>query len=157
MLGLPRSGTAWLANWLTTDTTLCLHDPFQRLPEDWPSDERRLGISCTGAYLFPKWLEQQTCPVAVIERDPSACDESLAELGLPSTSGLPAALARVQGRRWRFEDIWQEDTARELRSYLLPREAFDPLRYRLLRDLRVETTKFTADTDVLAELVNRYT
>ena len=28
VLALPRSGTTWLANLLTTDTTLCRHDPF---------------------------------------------------------------------------------------------------------------------------------
>ena len=27
VFALPRSGTAWLANWLTTDRSLCLHDP----------------------------------------------------------------------------------------------------------------------------------
>jgi hypothetical protein len=61
---------ARLANWLTTDRTLCLHDPFSRqLPEHWPRDHRRRGISCTGAYLLPGWLAQQRCPVFVIERD----------------------------------------------------------------------------------------
>jgi hypothetical protein len=54
VLGLPRSATTWLANWLTTDRSLCLHDPFAKtLPEQWDAGGKRLGISCTGAYLMP--------------------------------------------------------------------------------------------------------
>lgn len=156
VLGLPRSGTAWLANWLTTDTTLCLHDPFNALPEDWPRDARTFGVSCTGAYLLPKWLEAQECPVAVIERDPEECAASLRANGLPGLAGLPEALARVSGRRWRFEDLWIEEKARELWAFLLPDVPFDALRYRLLRELRVTTTICTADMDVTAEVIKRY-
>ena len=28
VIGLPRSRTTWMANWLTTTDTLCLHDPL---------------------------------------------------------------------------------------------------------------------------------
>ena len=28
VVGLPRSGTAWLANWFTTERAMCWHEPL---------------------------------------------------------------------------------------------------------------------------------
>ena len=157
LLGLPRSGTTWAANWLTTDRSLCLHDPFQQLPERWQRDHRRFGVSCTGSFHWlPKWLAGQRCPVAVIERDASACDASLAAMGLPPTDEMGASLAAVQGRRLAFDDLWNEASAKALWKYLLPGIAFDPLLYRLLRDMRIASKTWAADTNTLAELTRRY-
>lgn len=157
VFALPRSGTAWLANWLTTDRSLCLHDPFAvSMPEHWES-KGRFGIACTGSYLFPKWLHTLDCPVAVIERDPLECNASLRANGLPeNVMHLKRALDATDGRRWRFADLWNEDKARELWAFLLPAVKFDAQRYRLLRSLHVETKSRTADMDVLAELLERY-
>lgn len=139
VLGLPRSGTTWLANWLTTEHSLCLHDPFaSHLPEDIRGDGRRMGVSCTGMYLMPALLHSQRCPVAVIERPVSACDASLDRLGLPSAAPLRRHLEAVEGRRWSFESLWDECEARRLWVYLLPGIPFDRLRYRLLREMRIE-------------------
>lgn len=155
VLGLPRSGTTWLANWLTTDRTLCLHDPFQRaLPEVWDAGGKRLGVSCTGAYLLPGWLESQSCPVAIVERDPVECDASLARMGLGSTWPLRAAFRRAKGRR--FQNIWDEANARELWEYLLPGIPFDAARYRLLRGFNVQPQDWTPDMEVMREAVKRY-
>jgi len=158
VFGLPRSGTAWLANWLTTDKSLCLHDPFAAsMPEHWEAGGKRLGISCTGSYLFPRWVGALDCPVAVIERDPDECAASLRAIGLPDdVAPLERALRAVQGRRWHFADLWDEDKARELWGFLLPHVPFDAQRHRLLLDMRVETKSRTADMDVLAELLKRY-
>ena len=158
VFALPRSGTAWLANWLTTEQSLCLHDPFAvAMPEHWDAGGKRLGISCTGSYLFPKWLHSLDCPVAVIERDPMECAASLRANGLPDDVGpLKRALDAVQGRRFSFSDLWNEVKARELWGFLRPGVPFDASRYRLLRSLHVETKSRTADMDVLAELLKRY-
>jgi hypothetical protein len=157
VLGLPRSGTTWCANWLTTDTTLCLHDPFRFLPEQWPRDGRTFGVSCTGGFLMPKWLTAQTCPIAVIERDPADCDASLARMGLGAVGLLAPELARVPARRWRFTDLWNEEQARDLWAFLLPDVRFDAVRYRLLRDMQVQPhpRTWTPDADVLRTLRTR--
>jgi hypothetical protein len=157
VLGLPRSGTTWLANWLTTERSVCLHDPFRFLPEQWPRDGRRFGVSCTGGYLMPKWLDRQECPIAVIERDPADCDASLARMGLGKVGVLAPELARVDGRRWRFADLWNEDRAHDLWAFLLPGVPFDALRYRLLRDMQVQPHPRTwqPDAQVLRELAVR--
>lgn len=155
VLGLPRSGTTWLANWLTTESSLCLHDPFAvGMPDSWPADERRRGISCTGAWLMPHWLGEYTCPIAVIERDPASCDRSLAQLGLPPTSALIELFEQAPGRRFAFESLWDEDGARALWDYLLPAQPFDPLRYRLLRAMHVQPTDpGKVDMDTVQHLV----
>ena len=157
VLGLPRSGTTWLANWLTTDTTVCLHDPFAHgLPETWERNGKTLGISCTGAYLFPAFIAAQSCPVAVIQRGPEECSKSLAGIGMePITEAMQRALAKVEARRWEFGEIWQEGKARELWSYLLPAVPFDAQRYRLLSEMQIQPHlgKWIADPQVLNQLV----
>ena len=158
VLGLPRSGTTWLSNWLTTDRTLCLHDPFSRaLPERWPKDHRRRGISCTGAYMLPKWLAKQHCPTVVITRDRAACDASLAKMGLPAiTDDMVAALDAVQAPRVAFADLWNEAAAMRLWKRLVPGVAFDAPRYRQLRELNVQERNWTPDWNVMREVVKRY-
>lgn len=158
VVGLPRSGTTWLANWLTTDRSLCLHDPFSNsLPETWDAGDKRLGISCTGAYLMPGWLESLSCPLVVIERDPAACDVSLQAMGLPTTWPLLRSFKAAKGRRWRFDDIWDEVKARELWAFLLPGIAFNAPRYRLLREMHVQPhmDKWKPDPAIVAELQRR--
>lgn len=139
VLGLPRSATTWLANWLTTDRSLCLHDPFAHgLPETWPRDHRLRGIACTGAAMMPHWLGGYACPIAVIVRESEDCDRSLYRLGLPDTGLVQVALNESPGKRFAFDDLWSEHSARELWCYLLPSVPFDELRYRLLRDMNVQ-------------------
>src|SRR5262245_11295408 len=62
--GLPRSRTAWLANWLTTDTSLCLHDV--RYSKTLLQGGRRVGFAgpelldqsneILGAHPQSRWL-----------------------------------------------------------------------------------------------------
>jgi hypothetical protein len=156
VIGLPRSATTWLSNWLTTDTTLCLHDPFaEALPQQWDAGGKRLGISCTGAYLMPDWFNAQDCPVAIIERDHADCSASLAQYGLlPITLHMRRMLGLANGRRFAFADLWNEARARELWTYLLPGIAFDAMRYRLLSAMQVQPhpAKVRVDFEVLQQL-----
>ena len=86
VLGGPRSATTWAANWLTTDTTICLHDPL--LEYDIGKLNRitfpgkRLGISCTSAMLYPDWINATKCPKVILIRDVKDINRSLRELGL---------------------------------------------------------------------------
>lgn len=158
VVGLPRSGTTWLANWLTTDRSLCLHDPFaQGLPENWPIDERRRGISCTGAYVLGDWLDRQECPVAVIQRPLHECNQSLSRMGWPHVSHLRRLLNKTEGRRWQYADLWNEEKARDLWAFLLPSIPFDALRYRQLRLMQVQPymPRWSMVEGVLEEMTRR--
>lgn len=140
VLALPRSGTAWIANWLTTYATLCLHDPFSGgLPETWPQDQRKRGIACTVSALMPRWLSKHNCPIAVIDRDYRECDASMQALGMPDTAAFRDAVANIPGERFAFDALFEdEDAARALWAYLLRDVPFDSIRYRMLRDLQVQ-------------------
>lgn len=155
VVGLPRSGTTWIANWLTTDRSLCLHDPFALgMPEAWPRDGRLRGISCTAGALMQKWLSGYNCPIAVIDRSPVDCDQSLAKLGLPDTSVYAHRLLKTQGRRFAFDALWNEGAASELWSFLLPSIPFDRLRYRLLHNMQVQPKRHDEfDANVMRRLV----
>ena len=65
--GYPRSGTAWVANLLTTDRTSCLHEGSV-VPniEAWLHTTPNAGISCPSAALFG-WVGNYR--VLKIERD----------------------------------------------------------------------------------------
>lgn len=139
VLGYPRSGTTWIANWLTTDRTLCLHDPFSHgAPETWPRDGRFRGISCTGAYVMPDWLGGYDCPIAVIDRDVDDCERSLRAIGMPDCRAVLPTLAAARGRRFAFDDLWHADGAAALWDFLLPEIPFDALRYELLQSMQVQ-------------------
>ena len=156
--GLPRSGTTWVSNWLTAGDVLCLHDPFELgLPEDWPRDHRRLGISCTGAVLFPRWVAAQGCPVAVIERPKAARDASLSRLGLHGILALELLLDSLPGRRFAFDQLWREDGARALQEFLLPGVPFDAIRYRELvrANAQPEPSQIFVDASVCPEMLRR--
>ena len=100
VLGGPRSGTTWAANWLTTDTTFCLHDPLLeytvRQLNNRHIPNRRLGISCTASILFPEWVNAQKCPKIFLYRDIEEINQSLARLGLVELEKLKH-LGRIDG------------------------------------------------------------
>lgn len=157
VLGLPRSATTWLANWLTTEHSLCLHDPFSfGMPAAWPIDHRKRGISCTAAYLMRGWLDHYECPTAIIERDPAACDASLDAMGLPGTAPIYRLFHQAEGRRFAFEALWHEDGARELWDFLLPHVPFDALRYRLLQEMQIQPHlgKWMPDLSTMTSLID---
>lgn len=143
LIGLPRSGTTWAANWLTEGGALCLHDP---LAEYTPAEllaldpGRPWGIACTGAWAFPELLAALTCPVVIVGRDLRAVAASLASAGLPP---LPECLLprfrAAKGTRVPFSDLWTEEGAANIWRTLRPGRPFDAARYRLLRGWRVET------------------
>jgi hypothetical protein len=159
--GLPRSATTWLAVLLTTDRSLCLHDPFSLgWPDKWERDGRRFGISCTGIYLMPEILGRQDCPVAIIERDPDDCRASLDLMGFKDAQvdKLKAMLDRAEGLRFRFDDLWSEEKIQELWAFLVPGLPFDKLRYRQLAQMQIQPhmRKWRPDANVLADLQRSY-
>ncbi len=89
VLGGPRSATTWLANLLTTDETICLHDPLLEHTSvqlellKFPG-KRLVGISDTAALLFGDWLAKKI----VLWRDPIHINKAIAALGLREIDAL---------------------------------------------------------------------
>lgn len=162
VLGGPRSATTWAANWLTTDGTICLHDPLleyriehlQRLT--FPG--KRLGISCTSAMLYPDWVNAQSCPKVVLHRPVKDINRSLRELGLVELipAKHEARLAAVEDAlHVPYEHLFVPTGGAAIARHLgVP---FDAARHNLLLQMRVEPMwrRLNIGKDAAAQLVKR--
>lgn len=105
----PRCGTAWAANWLTTDTTHCIHDPiakFTHLELDGLTSAKRLGVACTGLGMFPEWLNSHPARKVILHRDPDDIAQSLDRLGFDM---LPFPyLSKIEGMHVPWTDLWNK-------------------------------------------------
>lgn len=163
VLGGPRSGTTWAANWLTTDTTLCLHDPLleypiERLQRLNPASGKRVGISCTSALLYPDWVNAQRCPKLVLFREVADINRSLRELGLVELieSRHLKRLNNIQGAmivpyEYMFTHVGAAVIAKHLRV------PFDAERHHNLLQMRVEPMfkRLSIGREAVTQLIER--
>lgn len=140
VVGLPRSGTTWAANWLTTATTLCVHDPLRLAPlADWDAclaaPGRLAGVSCTGAWFWPDRLSAHPARKLILHRPRAEVEASLQRLGLPMPPH-PARLDRVEGLHVEWSGLFDPAIAARLWDHLtgLP---FDVERHAVLREMVV--------------------
>ncbi len=107
VIGLPRSGTAWAANWLTTDTTLCLHDPLAKYHHtelDGLVSDKRIGVACTGLWMVPEWVNAHPAKKVILHRPIEAINQSLDGVGLPPVGYID--LGRLDGLHVDYEAMW---------------------------------------------------
>lgn len=140
--GLPRSGTTWVANWLTTDDTMCIHDPLYKYgldQLDTIETNKRLGISCTGIWRFPKFLKAHPARKLIIHRLLDEVNDSLAnEMGVPTIGEADAeSLSSIYGMHVFFPDLFNPVIAKEIYEYLLEKP-FDAERYTYLVEMNVQ-------------------
>ncbi len=141
VLGAPRSGTTWASNWLTTEKTLCLHDPLlihaETELDDIPCD-RLLGISCTALPLHADFVNAHPAPKVIVHRSREAIDQSLVAIGLTRLRAhWDGALNRLEGMHVDYRSLFQPKPARDIFEYLthLP---FDEARHRQLSEMYIE-------------------
>lgn len=140
LLAAPRSATAWASNWLTTDRTLCLHDPLAR----WSLDEldkrwfknRVLGIACTASALLPN-INEHVSRKVILHRDPREVRESMEQLGIPGDYDFKA-LDRIEGRHYDWQQLFDDPAS--IYEFLL-RLPFDAERHAELTALNVQNTR----------------
>ncbi len=147
VLGGPRSATTWAANWLTTDTTLCLHDPLVeytlRNLDRLTIPGKEIGISCTSTLLFPEWFVKHPARKILLYRDTEEINTALDALGLARLD-MPAHNARVQVavkagvELWHWDAILDRASAGTIWKHLLPRVPFDVYRHDLLLQFNVQ-------------------
>lgn len=140
VLGAPRSGTAWCSNWLTTETSLCLHDPlFHHSLDEWDGIpcNRRLGVACTGVAMFSGFLKNHPARKVVLHRDLDEVNLSLYQMGLPvlDVSVWTRALNAVDGLHVDWRNLWE--SPRAIWEQLMD-APFDLARHRLLTRLNVQ-------------------
>lgn len=149
VFGLPRSGTSWVANWLSSGKLLCVHDPYEwcRSYNDYHNWEQTTscGISCTGGWLFDGWLLD--VPTILLERPIAEVQASLLKLGLP-------ILRKDQIDRWHslpwervtLQQLMDPDRARDIWTFLR-KHHFDLARHAQLRKFNV-----TPSIDVIKQI-----
>jgi hypothetical protein len=159
LLAPPRSGTTWAANWLTTDTTLCLHDPLytKHYTElDSLKTGKTLGISCTGLAYFPEWVNKHPAKKIVLHRDINEVEESLEKIGL--LMALPDVnyiinLESIDAIHLPWTDLF--DNPKFIYETLLERP-FDAERHLLLKEITMQPNFgcVTVGHDVTRRLVS---
>lgn len=157
IIGLPRSATTWAANWLTTDTTHCYHDPLYTTHyEDWDGlaiPDVWTGVSCTGIWRWPDWVNGHPSRKLILHRELGEVNHSLLEIGLPPLSvDCQDILDRVIGLHVPFSDVFDPEKARDLWEYLSP-TPFNPARHREL--VKVEMQPQFSSLSVGEEVTRR--
>lgn len=139
VIAAARSATTWCANWLTTDTTLCLHDPLWKTHySEWDAIQstHTLGISCTGIALFPEWVNQHPARKVVLHRDAGEINASLEKIGLPPLAQIWCErLESIQGMHCHWEDVFERP--QRIYEHLLQRP-MDWERHALLKEIRMQ-------------------
>lgn len=142
VLGGPRSATTWLSNLLTTDETLCLHDPMLEysLPQlnTLSVPGKLLGVSCTSLIMWPDWVAAQHCPKILLWRDVGEINKSLDALGLqrldPGKHAMRMGL--IEAPVYHYAEIFKMNVARKICKHLgVP---FCPYRFNALVNMRIE-------------------
>lgn len=154
VIGLPRSGTAWAANWLTTDTTICLHDPEIRWNVDaLDGSPERIGIASTSLWTRQNWLNRHPARKVILRRDPAQVVESLERLGFSGLS-MPS-LDGIDGLHVPWSDLW--DNPQPIWEHLTD-APFNAGRHALLKELNVQVDfdRVIVDRTVAARYLGKF-
>lgn len=150
ILGAPRSGTAWAANWLTTERTLCLHDMlFTHTVEelDELACKRVMGLADTGLMFFPDWLASHPSKKVILHRDPKEITTSLKRAGMEAMRfDWRAKLNDINGMHIDWKVLFEGPEI--IHHYLFGKEhAFDQERHAILAKLNVQADFEKIDPD----------
>lgn len=145
VIGLPRSGTTWAANWLTYGGEICVHDPLYHTHYNgWTHAYD--AVSCTGIYQWPEFVAAQTCPVLVLHRPIGQIKASLMEFDTRAGGWwLPwdaeDQLRDITGpniRHARWTDLFDAAPASQIWRFLEMPSQFDVRRHEQLVRMRME-------------------
>lgn len=141
ILSAPRSASTWAANWLTTERTLCLHDPVLEVDVDALDAiqaDRPLGIACTAMALLPDLVNAHPARKVVVHRELAEVNLSLESIGLTRLGPLwTRALDHVVGVHIDYQDLFDPWAARPVYEFLTG-HPFDVARHAQLRAMYVE-------------------
>lgn len=144
VIGAARSGTTWAANWLTTEHTLCLHDPLfsYRYDElDSIPHDRPLGVSCTGLWAHPVFVNAHPARKLILHRDAGEINASLRRIGLPECRDLTSELNGLWGGEkvyhCQWDQLFHEGSARLIWEHLTDSIPFDVVRWRALKEFEI--------------------
>lgn len=148
VVSLPRSGSTWISNWLTTDTSFCLHDPLRLMHySQWDDDTKHLphgtfdhvGVACTAIRCFPEFLNNHPAKKLVIHRDLDDVNKSLKAIGWQPIKDDRAAenLYQLDGMHIHYNELFTPDGAEAVWAYVLERR-FCEARYRAAVEINMQ-------------------
>lgn len=156
LLAVPRCGTTWAANWLTTDKTLCLHDPiniYHYTEYDSIKSNKVLGLSCTGTFPFTDWLNKHPARKIILHRDEEEVNNSLSLIGYPRLKKeYFEKLHDIKGLHLDWKELFSKP--KKIYEYLLELE-FDKERFDLLKTFHIEPefSSLTINKEVTTRIV----
>lgn len=171
VVGLPRSGTTWAANWLTYDNQICVHDPLWF--EHYSRWDKMDGISCTGIWRWPEFVRERASmniPVLILRRDITEIRQSLAlfdkqDGGDWLEHDADKQLAAITGDlilHMPYDALFEPGAAAQIWRHLRMPSQFDKHRHRMLAGIKMEPAEVVprdADRDlhrrIMAELQER--
>lgn len=146
IIGLPRSGTTWAANWLTSDRSLCVHDPLHvNHYQDWdrvnwgsPAGHKN-GVSCSGIWRWPAWVNAHPAKKLILHRDIAQVERSLSRIGLGGLvkPGDVTALSQFKGMHVDWSELFDPQRAQVMWEYLIG-DGFSASRHYHLRQMKIE-------------------
>lgn len=142
VLSAPRSGSTWMSNWLTTEATLCLHDPIlEHAPEDFDriESDRMLGLSCSGLALLPDFVNDHPARKLIIHRPLDEINRSLGAIGLTPLGSRwqMDTLDKIEGLHVKFEHVFNTVLAARMHEHLTGRP-IDKVRHAHLCRMHVD-------------------
>lgn len=148
IIGLPRSGTTWAANFFCTERTLCFHDPLYTTHyEDWDTslpalapDGVEVGVSCTGIWRWTDWVNNHPARKVILHRSLVEINKSLADIGLPGMTQADASkLSQVIGLHVPYTDLFSEQGCFNIWWHLTQGAGhFNTARHCLLVDIEMQ-------------------
>ena len=153
VISAPRSGSTWAANWLTTEKSICLHDPLWTTYHTDLDDldnfkpDRMLGISCTGIMIYDEFLNKHPARKVILHREIGEISKSLNARGMPDIPHESAEyLSGIHGRHYDWDALFDDKQAKEIYEYLL-QIPFDAERHELLKTLNVQSNLERIEVD----------
>lgn len=152
--GLPRSRTAWMSAFLSTENSICQHEPtaFMNSVDDivkfykaWP--HKFVGASDSGMGMWIDWVLGIIKPkTLIIERSLTDVEQSLEDMKLPvpATNYCDLLLGKLLTVKnhplvlWvPFDALNEQRVMQKIWWHLLPGEPFDEQRYRRMCNLNI--------------------
>ena len=170
-MGLPRTRTAWLANWFTTDKSFCAHDAWryvdsaeelkEYLLDRAPEGCEYLGTADSGNGIMFDELEETFSDAAfgLIDRALNDSIEATSKLGFVAPKDeLVSRLASLNLQhhylpktvhKTRFKDLDDLIEMGRLHKHLTPTLPFNFARYALLNQMTVQVheDKYVREVD----------
>lgn len=146
---LPRSRTAWLANFLTYGSSYCFHEPMNKVPlERYPNMLQSTGTVYAGVSdslntlvmeqlidLFPK------ARIVVIRRPVNEVTISLQKAGLPDCpkmlERMDLALDQIERAYSPLQIEYDEFDTERIWRFLMPEVTFPRKRYQMLENFNI--------------------